>query len=510
MSSGRNGGWALPGALVLLVPALVNLVVHLFFVTGYGLHLDELYYLACSNHIDWGYVDHPPLSIVLLHLQRWISGDSMLSLHFLPALCGFFTVILTGLIAREMGAGLPGQLLSEICALVAPVYLAVDHYFSMNAFDVLFWLLALYLIVRLIDGGSPKLWVLFGVVVGAGFENKVSVLFLCFGLGVGLMLTAQRRILLTGWVWIGALVASVLMLPNIIWQIAHDWPTLEWIANARAHKMIAMPLPAYLFEEIMLMQPLTLLVWGTGLIALLVYPALGRYRSLGWCYIAVLALFVVQGGKPYYLAPVYPVLFAAGSIAFERWFSRRWVLIVLCAVVFAGGVMTAPLGMPLLPVESFIHYQSAMGIRPSSGERGAEGKLPSFFASMFGWENLVAVVDSVYRGLPPGDQAKCGIFCPNYAVAGAVDFYGRKYGLPAALSGHNNYWLWGTRGYTGEVMIVIGGDAESLKDYFGEVTERGRFINEYVQPMHNNLPVFVVRRPNLPLPQMWQRVKNYI
>ena len=499
-----------PEALVLLIPASLKLFIHLLGVRGYGLGGDELYYLACSDHLDWGYVDQPPLSLFLLHTQRMIFGDSEFSIRLLPAFAGFFTVLLTGLLARRMGAAIFGQLLSGVCALVAPVYLALNHIFSMNAFDVLFWLAALYLMVCIIDGGKPTLWIWLGVVLGFGFENKISVLFLAFGLIVGLLLTQHRRLALTPWPWLGALVAGLLILPNVIWQINHDWPTLEWIAHARDRKMIALPLPAYLLEQILLMQPLTVLIWGTGLISLFVHPRLTRYRALGCCYLAVLAVFVIQGGKPYYLVAIYPLLFAAGAIVIEQWLAKRWMRVAVVVILLGAGASTAPLGMPLLPVESFIHYSNAIGLRPSSGERNAEGKLPSFFANMFGWQKLVAIVDTVYRSLPPEDQNTCCIYCQNYMQAGAIDFYGKQYGLPKAVSGHNNYWLWGMRGYTGDVLIVLGSNAGNLEKYFEEVTEEGRFRDEYIQPNHNDLPIFVVRKPKQPLVRIWPMIKEYI
>ena len=499
-----------PALFVLLIPALAKLLLHLLNVNGYGVHGDELYYLACSTHLDWGYVDQPPLSIFLLHLERATLGDSMLSIRLLPALAGFFTVLLSGLLARRMGAGLFGQALAELCALIAPVYLAVDHYFSMNSFDILFWIAGIYLVVCIIDESKPKLWLWFGAVMGLGFENKIGVLFLGLGLVAGLLLTKQRRLLFTSWALVGALVGFVIMLPNILWQVAHGWPTLEWIANARAQKMVALPLPAFMKEELLLMQPFTFFVWGTGLIVLLLLPSLARYRSLGWCYLIVLGVFVLQGGKPYYLAPIYPMLFAAGAIAIERWLTRPWMRTSAIATVLGAGILTAPMGMPLLPVENFLKYQDVVGLRPSSGEKWEEGKLPSFFANFFGWKELAAAVDTVYQSLPPEDKVKCGIFGQNYMQAGAVDFYGEQTSLPRAICGHNSYWLWGTRGLSAEVMIVMGGNAGDLMKYFEEVTERARFRNEYIQPMHSNIPIFLCRKPKYPLSDLWPKLRHYI
>lgn len=499
-----------PEVLVLLVPAAAKLLIHLLGINGYGIHGDELYYLACSDHLDWGYVDHPALSIFLLHLERALFGDSASSIRLLPAFAGALSVLLAGLLARRMGAGLFGQLLAGLCALAAPVYLAVHHYYSMNAFDVLFWTGALYLIVRIIDGGKPTLWVWFGIVMGAGFENKVGVLFLGFGLVVGLLMTKQRRLLLDRWAWLGALVAILLMLPYILWQIPLGWPTLEWIGNARAYKMVALSPAAFLKEQVFLLHPLTLLVWGTGLVALLVHPSFTRYRSLGWCYLAILVVFILQGGKPYYLAAIYPLLFATGSIAVERWLIRPWLRTAAVAALVLSGALLAPLGMPLLSPERFLQYQDVIGMRPNLGEKWAEGRMPSFLASFFGWNELAAMVDTVFRSLPAEDQAKCGVFGRNYMQAGAIDFYLGKSGGPHAIAGHNNYWLWGMRGYTGEVMIVLGGSVEELKQTFEEVSERARFRNVYMQPMHSDISIFVVRKLKRPLEQIWPSTKLYI
>jgi hypothetical protein len=380
----------------------------------------------------------------------------------------------------------------------------------MNAFDVLFWLAAIYILVCIIDGGKPTLWLGFGLVMGLGFQNKTSVLFLGFGLAVGLVLTQQRRLLFTRWVWAGALVAGILTLPYLVWQIVHGWPTIEWMNNALTRKMVALSPPAFLGEQIGFMHPLTFLIWGTGLVALLARPVFARYRTLGWGYLAILAVLVIQGGKPYYLAPFYPALLAAGAAVIERWLAKRWMKTAIVLVLLAGGALTAPFGMPLLPVDTFIQYQNSLGIRPASGERYAEGQLPFFFTNMFGWKKLAATVDAVYHSLPLEERVNCGIWGQNYMLAGAIDFYGGQFGLPRAISGHNSYWLWGTLGYTGKVMIVLGINADTLKKYFGEVIERARFRDEYIQPIYNDLAIFVVRKPKRPLASLWPGIKSYI
>ncbi len=495
--------------LIFLIP-VVKLVLHVLTASGYGIHGDELYYLACSDHLAWGFVDQPPLSLFLLHLQRAAWGDSLLAIRFLPAFAGAATILLTGLLARRMGAKLFGQLLAQLCVLIAGVYLSINHYFSMNAFDLLFWLAALYLLVRIIDGGPPRLWAWLGMVVGFGLQNKWSLVFLSVGLGAGLILTRERRLLLTPWVGAGAGLAALILLPNLIWQAAHGWPTLEWMANARAIKNVSFSLPAYLVEQVKYLHPLNVLVWATGLVALLFSPKLARYRSLGWCYLVLLVLFVLTGGKPYYLAPMYPALFAAGAIWIERRMVRQWSRTLLAVTIGAAGALFAPFAMPLVPVERFVSYSNAMGFHIAADERHARGPLPDYFANMFGWRELAALTSTVYQALPPEDQAQCGIYAGNYMQAGAIDFFGRQFHLPRAVSGHNNYWLWGPQGYTGDVMIVLGGDAATLREYFGQVTEHAVFRHEYAQPGLDGLRIFVVRRPKRPLAELWPELKHYI
>jgi 4-amino-4-deoxy-L-arabinose transferase-like glycosyltransferase len=345
--------WSRTTWLVLLIPAAAKLVLHLLTTQGYGIHGDELYYLACSDHLAWGYVDQPPLSLLLLHLQRAVFGDSLLSIRFLPALAGSLIVLLTGLLARRLGAKAFGQLLAGLCALIAGVYLSMGHIYSMNVFDVLFWLVAFHLIVRIIDGGPPTLWAWLGVVVGLGFENKVSILFLCLGLAVGLSLTRQRQTLRTPWLLIGGGIAALLILPNIIWQATHGWPTLEWMANARSMKNVTFSLPAYLGQQVLLMHPLTVVVWLTGITGLFFDALMAKYRSLGWCYLVVLTAFVIGGGKPYYLSPVYPILFAAGAIVIERRLARTWSRTAMATVFLAGGSSIRP------PHASLLHLRPA-------------------------------------------------------------------------------------------------------------------------------------------------------
>jgi hypothetical protein len=493
------------------LPAAAAFVFHLATARGWGFHSDEFYYIACSEHLAWGYVDHPSLSIFLLWFERALLGDSIVAIRFLPAVASAVTVALTTLLARRLGAALFGQLLAGVCALAAPLYLAIGHYYSMNAYDLVIWAAAFYFLVRVFDGDNPRQWLWFGVVVGIGLENKISLLFLGAGVAAGLLVTRHRRHLLTPWPWLGATIALLLFVPHLLWQVQNGWPTVEFIRRATTVKMAGMSLGNYLLEQVTLMLPFALPVWVAGLGGLLFHPALRRFRALGICYLTVLGIFVTLGGKTYYLGVCYSVLFAGGGVLWERWLAGRVLRVIAVTVLLAGGVLGAVSTIPILPVETFLRMSAALGSEPSAGgERHAVGRLSSFHAAMFGWENLVATVARVYHDLPPQDQARAGIYCQDYHQAGAIDFLGRPLGLPRAMSGHNTYWLWGPQG-PGEVVIVLGGRREDTERVFEHVAQVAIIHDArgLSQPSEDNIPVYVARGPKLPIADVWPTVKHY-
>lgn len=502
----KAGGW-----LLAILPA-AKLVLHLATFRGYGMFRDEFYYVACSDRLAAGYVDHPPLSILLLRCVRELLGDSLWALRLLPALAGAATVLLVGLTAREMGGGRFAQALAMTSALVAPVYLAFGHFYSMNAFDLLFWAVAAYLLVRFPAGG-PGLWLALGVVLGLGLQNKISVLWLGFGLGVGVLCTARRRELLTPWPWVGALIALLLLLPHLFWQVAHGWPTLEFIRNATQQKMVAVAAPAFLLSQLLIMNPVTAPVWAAGLVWLLGSAAGRNFRLLGWTYLAVFALLAGSGSsRAGYLAPAYGWLLAAGGVAVAQVLdrlARPWLKAAALTLIVAGGALGAPLGLPLLPVETYIAYAARLGVAPSTDERKQLDRLPQFYADMHGWESIASTVAEVHRGLSAADREQSVVFAQNYGVAGAIEFLGHERGLPPAFSGHNNYWLWGPPDDSARVVIIVGGDAYDHRQVCEDVQQAGVTDCGYCMPYENHNPVFVCRGLRVPARELWPRLKHY-
>lgn len=494
--------------------ALATLLIHFLTSGGYGYFRDELYYIACSGHLDWGYVDHPPLSILLLAISRAVVGDSSLfALRLLPAFAGAGTVLLMGLMVRMLGGNRFAQVLAAIAVMGAPVYLTVTNFYSMNCFDILLWTASIYVIFLIIKSGNSKLWLLFGVLAGLGLQNKLSMLFLGFGLVVGLLLTPHRKYFRDKWLWLGGAVAFLIFLPHIIWQFQHGFPTIEFMRNATQLKNAPMSPIDFAAEQILIMSPLNFLLWFAGLYYCFFYSKGKHYRIVGWMYVAIFVFLVAQRSKAYYLTPVYPMLFATGALFVQEIIVRtnwKWLKPTMTALLFIGGAIVAPLAIPVFPVETFIRYSNALGIKPAQQERTRVGKLPQHFADMHGWEEMTAAVAEVYSKLSPEEQSKCAIYTQNYGETGAIDFFGKKYNLPKAISGHNNYFLWGTRGYTGEVLITIGGNPDDLRKVYNEVTQVGSTHNEYAMPYENNRPIFLCRGLKIPLRDIWPSTKHYI
>lgn len=488
-------------------------LLHLATSGVYGVFRDEFYYLACAEHLDWGYVDHPPFSIALLGLVRALLGDSIFALRLLPSLAGAVLVLISALLARALGGGRFAQLLAALAVAIAPINLALTGIYSMNAFDVLFWALLALVVVHLSKEGDPRWWLAFGALVGLGLLNKYSVLFFAAGIAIAVPLTPLRRHLRTPYPWLGALMAAVLFAPHVIWQVRHGWPTLEFIHNAQQHKIAPLSPLAFLLAQVEQVHPLNAPLWLAGLGVLLFGREERRFRCLGIAYLTALTLMVVQRAKPYYLSPAYPMLLAAGAGAVERWlagFRVSWPRPALLLVLAAGGALSAPFVVPLLPVDTFIAYQRTLGQAPRTDERHGMGPLPQFFADRFGWEEMTRAVASAYASLPPEDRARAVIVTSNYGEAGALNYFGPSYGLPRAVSQHNNFFLWGPGTDRADVVITVGMSPEDVQDSFESQTIAGRIVAPYAMPYETRNPILVCRDLKLPVAEAWARGKSFI
>jgi hypothetical protein len=427
-----------------------------------------------------------------------------------PALLGATLVLLAGRLARAMGGGAWARVLAAVSVAVVPQYLGQASYWSMNSFDLVFWSAAALLVAGLRpDEPQTRRFAALGVVLGLGLLDKISVLFFGAGLAVALVALPLRRQLLRPGPWIAGALAGLLFLPHLLWQAANGWPTREFIENATRYKNVALGPAEFLLSQVPELHPLNAPLWIAGL-AWLLFSRRGRpYRALGIVWVVAFAVMAVQHSKPYYLGPAYPPLLAAGAIVLERarW---RWARPAVAAVLLATGAALAPLAIPVLPVESFLAYQKALGVAPSPSEKNALGPLPQFFADRFGWAEMTAAVASVYEALPPEEKSRAVIVTSNYGEAGALRYYGRAYGLPPAVSQHNSFWFWGPGRADVDVAIVVGVNPDSLRDAWTSVEETARVVSPYAMPYEQRWPVLVCRGLKLPVEEAWRKGRHFI
>ena len=493
--------------------AVLKLLLHFAFNSNYGYFRDELYFLACGEHLAWGYPDHAPLVALVAKAGRDLLGGSLFAIRFIPALAGAAKVFLTALLVREFGGGRFAAFLACLCVLCAPIYLGIDNLLSMNSLEPVFWMLCVYAAARAVGRGEERMWLWFGLFAGLGLMNKHSMLFFGAAVMAGLLLTSARRAFLSKWFWAGGAVALLVFLPNVVWQYQNDFATLELLRNVqKTGKNVVLSPPGFLLQQVLMLLPATAPVWLAGLWRLLGDREGGRFRFLGWAYVVLLALMIFLKAKDYYLAPVYPVLFAAGAVWWEGLVAKvgslRFLKAALPVLIVGLCAVAAPVVLPVLPVERLIRYQEATGLRPPKAEAGHEGVLQQLYGDQFGWEEMVAKVAGVYHSLPPDERAKAAIFANNYGEAGAIDFFGGRHGLPKAVSPHQSYFLWGHRGHTGEVMIVLGDEREDAEEHCRSV-EEGPAVDHPYAMEEEKYRILVCRGLRRPLPELWPELKHW-
>jgi 4-amino-4-deoxy-L-arabinose transferase-like glycosyltransferase len=490
---------------VVLALVAVKLALHLYAARYYGYFIDELYNLAVARHLGWGYLE---TTWILGRVVLSTLGDSLPAIRLLPALAGAGKVVLSAMMAREMGGGRFAQALAGLCFLAAPGLLLIDHLFTNNTFEAVCWMACAWLMMRIIRTGRTTLWLWFGVVAGLGLASKFSMLIFAAALVAGLFVTPARGLLWNRWIILGGAIALLPFLPQVIWNAQHHFPFLEVQENIRGDgRNVVLTASQFLVQEEMAILPLSIPVWIAGLWFFFVHPKGRQFRALGFAFLITTLVIFRMSPRIYYLFPAFPLLFAAGGVAFEQ-FRARWIQPAMCALLVLGGAALAPVALPLLPPDQYIRYSAATGLQQPRIENGPLGPLPQIFASQFGWQELVATVARVYNGLPAGLRERTAIFTLDYGQAGAIDLFGKRYGLPAAISGHMNYFFWGPREYTGESMIIVGYSRDVVEPLFDSVVVAAQAAHPFAMP-NQHVNIYYCRGLKEPLPQLWPRMKNW-
>jgi hypothetical protein len=495
---------------------LFSIAIHLFtnLFAGYEIFRDELYYIACSNRLDAGYVDHPPFSIYMLYLSRMLFGESLFAIRLFPALFSGLTVFFTGLLTYRLGGSFYSIAAACTAVIFAPIFIAMHSVYSMNQYDYFFWITAIYILVLLIQNEQPKYWYLLGVIAGLGLLNKTGFLWFGAGLFIGLLVTSPK-VFLRKEIYIAGTIALIIFSPYIIWNITHDFAHLEFISNATKYKYAGLSRIDFAAGQLLLLNPIAAPLWLAGLYFFFFHNPGKKYRIIGIIYIVSFLVLLINGkSKPEYLGTAYTSLFAGGGVFLGLLFKHnhlyilRFIVIILISI---SGFIFIPVVLPVLPVERFIEYQNMIGIQPGNTEGKELNELPQFYADMFGWENMAAVVSDAYIKLSPEDKKNVVIFAGNYGEAGALEYYSKKYPLPPVISPHNSYWYWKSE-IPFEILnvIVLGGEEEDHKGACGNVEQIGIINHKYAMPYESNLPVYFCRKLKLDVNYIWKKEKKFI
>jgi 4-amino-4-deoxy-L-arabinose transferase-like glycosyltransferase len=478
----------LPAPVLGLAIALALLLIAL--AGGYGYHRDELYFLIAGRHLAWAYPDQGPVTPLIAHAMDLIAPGSLTVLRIPSALISALTVVVAALTARELGANGRAQLIAASCIAVAAVTLFVGHLLSTTTLDLLAWATVTWLLARLLRTGEQRLWLAVGAVAGIALLNKPLIAFLLAAIGAGILIAGPRPTLRSPWLWAGALLALLIWSPWLLWQAEHGWPQLDVSSSiASGGSGSSQPRWALLPFQFLLVSPVLAPVWIAGLLALARDPRLRRYRlfAVAWAFLVV--LFLIAGGKPYYLAGMFPVLLAAGAIETDRWIAavRRRALL-LWALVALSGAVSILLALPVLPAR----------------QAGVANSANSDVGETIGWPELTRQVASAYRAA--GDHAV--IFTSNYGEAGAIDRYRAGLGLPAAYSGHNGFGYWGPPNRPPGPVLAVGADARELRQFTGcrrftRIDNRARIDNS-----ERGEPIYLCARPVGSWRSVWPHLRH--
>ncbi|HEY6442035.1 MAG TPA: glycosyltransferase family 39 protein [Candidatus Acidoferrales bacterium] len=502
------------GMAAIWVIAIADLLLHIYFNNRYGYFRDEFDYMACGNHLAWGYVDQPPLLPFLVHICRAVLGDSLRSIRSIPALASALLIVQTAAIARELGGKRFALLLSAVAVLIAPQYLSNGSLLTTNCLEPNLWMGCAYFAILAIKRSAPRYWLWFGVIAGVSLEEKYTIALFGFGIVAGLLLSEHRRVFLNKWIWIGGAAAFLIFLPNLLWNMRYHWPFLQLMHNIRAeHRDVVLGPGEYFLQQTILIHPLAAPIWIAGLAALFFSARLKPYRFLGWTYIVCYAVLFALHGKNYYLSPVYPMLLAAGAVLIESALDRPigvWLKPAIVVILLAAGAYLAPITVPVFSPDHFLAYVKRLPFKlPVMEYQHKRAVLPQWYADQFGWNEIVAETAQAWNQLAPAEHPDCAIFAQDYGQAGAIDFLGRRYGLPPALSGHQTYFLWGPRGYSGNCMIVLDDRPDRLEQFFQHVQYVGTSAdNPYA--LEKRIDIFICRGSKFgTLTQVWPQLKKW-
>lgn len=481
-------------------------------VKAYGFFIDEVYFMACANRPAWGYIDQPPLSIALLSLMQYLFGNSIYVVRILPALSVAATVFVAGLITKRIGGGIYAILISGLATMVLPVLLVFGSFYSMNAYEPLIWALISLFAVKMIQENNSKYWLHIGIFMGIGLEMKHTIVMYGLAMVMGLFISYNRKLLFNRWVIWGGIACFILVLPNLIWQIANNFPSLELYSNSFSTKNIEKPYLEVIIDQVVFSNPFLFPLCIAGLVYLLI-PLGKPYRFMAFAYFILLFILVSgRSSRPDRIAASYIFLFASGAVAFERLFKfsvQKYVLPAIALFILAGGIVLAPIFLPILPPENLKKYISTLGLSFDIEENKQGEPIPQWLADRIGWQEMAMVVAEVYHALPEDEQKNTVIVTTNYGEAGALEYYGPELGLPPVYATHNSYSSWGPPSDSIKTYIGVYLEADDVRDKFDSIELVRNIRCAYCTRPQQNIPVFILRGPKFSIEEAWDSFRHY-
>ncbi|MBA2685564.1 MAG: glycosyltransferase family 39 protein [Gemmatimonadaceae bacterium] len=481
----------------------------------FGFQRDEFLYMAMGEHLRLWRMDFPPFIAIISQVERFLLGDSIVAIRFLPAVTAGLLVMMAAFVARELGGGKFAQLLAAVAVATSPLFLRAPDLFQPVIFDQLWWTLALYALIRLGTGAprddtlatAPRWWIVLGVVCGVGLLTKFSLLFFGAALVAALIIAPQRRVLLTPWPYAAAVLAFAIGSPSFVGQLALGYPVADQMKTLQGSQLAHVSLFSFVLGQ---------LVWGPGVLLalcgalfLVMTKGMRPYRAVGWTCIGAFMLLLVLHGKSYYIGPIFPTLFGAGAVLFERWSARRSAVLRVgtIAALVAYAAYLVPIELPIFSKETTAAYveRAGLGVTTKTNQ-GSSLRLPQDYADMLGWPALANAVAHVYDSLPPAKRAQVVIVGENYGEAGALEFYGPKLGLPRVVSAAGSYWFFGPGEKPGTVVISLGVTQQDMEKFFGTVTPAGRVLNDWGVPEEQDVSIYIGENPKMTLQELWPKL----
>lgn len=485
------------------------------FIPGYGYFIDEFYYFACANHPAFGYVDHPPFAPLFLMFYKFIFGESVYVIRFVPALAGAGTVFLTGVITKKIGGNKSSQMIASFCVFVSPLFSGLGSFYSMNAFEPLLCAIAIYLFVKMINENNSRIWIYQGFVFGLLLMNKHTAgLFIAFAV-ISILFTEHRKLLYTRNFIYCVLITALIFLPNIIWQILNGFPSLEFYFNNITKKNVHMPAAEYIITNMFAYNPVVFLVTVCSAVFLVFSKQFKMFRVFGILFILTFVFFLItKNGRVDRSAFAYISVLPVSAVLAEYLISKykqKWVYAIGAFLMLAFFAILIPVLMPFLSYENSAKLTRTLGLN-TEVEKGKKPLISQMLADRIGWQEKVDMVGNVYLSFPEEKRNRIIVIANNYGNAGALELLGKKYGFKNVVSGHNNYYLWSKERLDGDVVLrlIERRYYEDLKESYEVVDTTGVFFdNEYCSPHERGLTVFVCRKPKIPETELLERRKSF-